>query len=142
MYHHILLALAPDHEGTLPALMQAAEALVAPQGRVSLLTVIEPIPDHVAKHLPPDQQSRHLRLVREALPKTLPSGRAITGLTQEGHAARSLLEIAQGQEVDCIVLASHRPGLRDYFLGSTASQVVRHATCSVHVIRNSALLTP
>lgn len=141
MYQHVLLAFAPDHEGTLPALMAMADALAAPQGRVTLMTVIEPIPDHIAKHLPPDQQSRHLAQVRDALPKVLPSGRAMTGIAREGHAARSLLETAQSQGVDCIVLASHQPGLRDYFLGSTASQVVRHAACSVHVIRNLTHLT-
>jgi universal stress protein F len=33
------------------------------------------------------------------------------------------------------VIASHRPGIQDYFLGSTASRVVRHANCTVHVMR-------
>jgi len=37
--------------------------------------------------------------------------------------------------VDLIVIASHRPGLKDYFLGSTAGRVVRHSPCAVHVIR-------
>ena len=32
-------------------------------------------------------------------------------------------------------IASHQPGLQDYFLGSTAAKVVRHATCSVLVMR-------
>ena len=36
---------------------------------------------------------------------------------------------------DLLIIASHRPGLQDYFLGSTAAHVVRHAACSVHVIR-------
>ena len=39
------------------------------------------------------------------------------------------------QGVDLIIVASHRPGLQDYFLGSTAAKVVRHAKCSVLVIR-------
>ncbi|WP_170501927.1 universal stress protein, partial [Ruegeria atlantica] len=37
--------------------------------------------------------------------------------------------------IDCIVLASHKPGMKDFFLGSTAALVVRHARCSVHVLR-------
>ena len=38
-------------------------------------------------------------------------------------------------DTDCVVIASHRPGLQDYLLGSTAARVVRHAACSVHVLR-------
>jgi len=43
--------------------------------------------------------------------------------------------VAKEKDVDLIIIASHRPGLQDYFLGSTAAKVVRHATCSVLVVR-------
>jgi nucleotide-binding universal stress UspA family protein len=33
------------------------------------------------------------------------------------------------------VIASHRPGMADLLIGSTAAQVVRHAPCAVHVLR-------
>ena len=52
-----------------------------------------------------------------------------------GHAGRTIVDHAVENHVDCIVIASHRPGLEDYFLGSTAARVVRHAPCAVHVIR-------
>ena len=52
-----------------------------------------------------------------------------------GHAGRTIVEFAKEHEVDLIVMNSHRPGIGDYFLGSTAARVVRHAQCSVHVIR-------
>ena len=52
-----------------------------------------------------------------------------------GHAGTSILEYAEEHGCDCIVIASHRPGLGDYLLGSTAARVVRHAACSVHVMR-------
>jgi nucleotide-binding universal stress UspA family protein len=35
-----------------------------------------------------------------------------------------------------IVLASHRPELKDYLLGPNAARVVRHAKCSVLVVRD------
>jgi nucleotide-binding universal stress UspA family protein len=35
-----------------------------------------------------------------------------------------------------IVMASHRPELKDYLLGPNAARVVRHAECSVLVVRN------
>ena len=52
-----------------------------------------------------------------------------------GHSANGILDYAEKNEIDCIIVASHRPGYQDYFLGSTAARVVRHATCAVHVLR-------
>jgi universal stress protein F len=52
-----------------------------------------------------------------------------------GHAGRVIVDYASTNEIDCIIVASHRPGIGDFFLGSTAARVVRHANCSVHVIR-------
>ena len=36
---------------------------------------------------------------------------------------------------DLIVMASHRPELKDYLIGPNAARVVRHADCSVQVVR-------
>lgn len=46
-----------------------------------------------------------------------------------------ILGIAEEAGVDLIVVGSHRPAMRDYLLGSNASRVVRHAKCSVLVVR-------
>ncbi|WP_245271088.1 universal stress protein [Hoeflea phototrophica] len=54
---------------------------------------------------------------------------------QARHPGSTIVEYAAAHEIDCIIIASHRPGLQDCFLGSTASRVVRHAKCAVHVIR-------
>jgi nucleotide-binding universal stress UspA family protein len=52
-----------------------------------------------------------------------------------GHAGRGIVEYADANDVDCIIIASHRPGLQNLFLGSTANRVVHHAKCTVHVLR-------
>ncbi len=52
-----------------------------------------------------------------------------------GHAGRTIQDYAERHGSDCIVLASHQPGIHDYFLGSTSAWVARHSKCSVHVIR-------
>jgi nucleotide-binding universal stress UspA family protein len=56
----------------------------------------------------------------------------------KGHIGRTIADYAAEAAVDCIVIGSHRPGLTDYFLGSTAARVVRHAPCAVHVLRPRA----
>ena len=38
-------------------------------------------------------------------------------------------------DVDLIVVGSHRPVMSDYLLGSNAKTIVRHAQCSVLVVR-------
>ncbi len=46
-----------------------------------------------------------------------------------------ILRAAREIGVDCIVMGSHRPELKDYLLGPNAARVVRHAPCSVMVVR-------
>jgi len=53
----------------------------------------------------------------------------------DSAAAKGCLQTAEEIDADLIVIASHEPGFSDYFLGSTAARVVRHAHCSVFVMR-------
>ncbi|HEX7878726.1 MAG TPA: universal stress protein [Candidatus Eisenbacteria bacterium] len=47
-----------------------------------------------------------------------------------------ILEVAQSEDVDMIVIGSHgRTGLARLFLGSVAAHVVTHAPCNVLVVR-------
>lgn len=57
-------------------------------------------------------------------------------LVRTGHAARTILDVAEEVDSDVVILASHNPGFADHFLGSVAGRVVRHAHCSVHVVRD------
>ena len=54
---------------------------------------------------------------------------------RSGHPYKNILEKAEEEDADLIIVASHTPGLQDYLLGSTAAKVVRHAKCSVLVVR-------
>ena len=56
-----------------------------------------------------------------------------------GKPSTAILEAAKSLGADCIVIVSHKPGIEDYFIGSTAARVVRHAACSVHVYRQGTL---
>ena len=55
------------------------------------------------------------------------------GCTEFYDAA--ILDLAEKIGADLIVMASHRPELKDYLLGPNAARVVRHAECSVMVVR-------
>jgi len=46
-----------------------------------------------------------------------------------------VLEEAEACKADLIVMGSHRPAMATYLLGSNAARIVRHAPCSVMVLR-------
>ena len=65
----------------------------------------------------------------------IPSGVSVETKVGHGSIHREVLRIAQEEQVDLIMMASHSPGVLDYLLGPNAAHVVRHAQCSVLVIR-------
>jgi universal stress protein F len=135
MYRNILVPVAFEKDSDPDRALQVARALAEPDARITVLHVMEESPPYAISYIPePDLMELRNALQNELrrIAEGIEGGR---GLLIEGHAGRSILEWATDNDVDCIVIASHRPGLRDYFLGSTASHVVRHAACAVHVLR-------
>ena len=61
--------------------------------------------------------------------------KGVTPVLLQGHTAQTILNYAHENDIDCVVIGSHKPGLTDFFLGSTAARVVRHCRCAVHVQR-------
>ena len=134
MYKNILVPIALDHERDVAAALAVARALAADGGQITALTVVEDVPSYVLAQFPEGHLARGRDAAAEAL-KAEVGAPDVRTVAVNGHSARSILDYAEAQEVDCIVIASHRPGLQDFFLGSTAARVVRHATCAVHVVR-------
>ena len=52
-----------------------------------------------------------------------------------GAVHRQIVKLAAERNVDLIVMGSANPKMQDYILGTTASHVVAHASCSVYVVR-------
>jgi nucleotide-binding universal stress UspA family protein len=78
------------------------------------------------------QAARQLKaLVAEQVPDEVPTRRIVA----EGRIYREILNAARTIGADLIVMGSHHPELRDYLLGPNADKVVRHADCSVMVVR-------
>lgn len=135
MYKHVLVPIALDHgEGTQTALT-LARSLTEKGGEITALTVLEPVPTFIANELPPGQIERTRTDVMAALREELGDSADVKPVVVTGHPGRAIVDFATENGVDCIVVASHKPGLSDFFLGSTAARVVRHAPCAVHVVR-------
>lgn len=137
MYKNILVPIAFDAETDEKArgAIDIARALAADDARITLLHVMEKVPGYAISYLPPDYSAQARKAIEGELSDmaaAIPGG---VGLVVEGHSGRTILDWASEHSADLIVIASHRPGMQDLLLGSTASQVVRHATCAVHVLR-------
>ena len=61
--------------------------------------------------------------------------RELEEIVKSGSVYGGLIEAGATFQADLIVLSSHRPEMKDYLLGANASRVVRHAKCSVMVVR-------
>ncbi len=60
---------------------------------------------------------------------------AVTSSIRFGSVYQEILAHADKFGADLIIVASHKPNVGDYLLGTTAARVVRHAACSVFVVR-------
>ena len=136
MYAHILVPVAFDHETDTLRALDAAGRLLADGGQVTLVHIVEAIPPYVAAQISQEVHQGVRAKSIEMLEKAATgSDLKVNCEVVSGHPARAILDFAQSSECDCIIIASHDPGLEDYFLGSTAARVVRHAHCSVLVLR-------
>ncbi len=134
MYSKILVPVAPNQRPNTLDALKIAEKLKDEGGQIIALSVVEPIPTYAEVQIPESA----LRLTRDGVLEGLQAslgGIEAEAVVEIGHAGRSILDYAEANGVDCIVIASHDPGLQDYFLGGTAARVVRHAHCAVHVVR-------
>jgi len=59
----------------------------------------------------------------------------IRHLVATGTAYEEILKAAKAAGSDLIVIGAHKPDFKDYLLGPNAARVVRHADCSVYVVR-------
>jgi len=76
------------------------------------------------------------RLVWEAARRLREAHFSTTTAVVEGDPKNTILNYAAELQCDSIVMGSHgRRGLDRFFMGSVSEAVVRHAHCSVHVVR-------
>ena len=135
MYKNILVPIALDHERDVGAALDVAHKLLIAGGKITAIHIIEMIPGYVAVHMPGGFEEKRQSEAMASLKEKLGESGDVKADVILGHAGRSIQDYAEQHDNDCIIVASHRPGLQDYFLGSPAAWVVRHANCSVHVVR-------
>jgi nucleotide-binding universal stress UspA family protein len=119
------------------SLKTAWELVQKSDGHVHIVSVV---PDNLLKGFYPNlnteefvQKARdHQKSIVE---NNLPRDARVEYHVKEGGICAKILEAARELPADVIVMASHGPMAKDYFLGSNASHVALHAPCSVFIVR-------
>jgi nucleotide-binding universal stress UspA family protein len=142
MFQKILVPVdLADPEFVKPALTTAVELAKASGGAVRLINVIPMTPVMLAEYVPPISTCSSAARPRKRSPRRQESGLdagKVSTVVRQGGIYHEVLEEAKAFGCDIIVMSSHRPAMKTYFLGSNAGHMVRYAKCSVLVVRKPA----
>ena len=135
MYKNILIPIALDHDTDFANTLATARHLQAKDGKITLVGVVEQVPSYVAEYVTVRPETKVRHHMEERL-NALAEGHDDVDVTVlSGKPGVTIADMAEKDAADLIIIRSHRPGVEDYFLGSTASRVVRRAPCAVLVLR-------
>ena len=133
-----------DFSDITSGLLDQASTLAQPLGaRLLLLHVLTPPVIMTAYGLGNAEISDQIRVEKERAQKALDNhaaalrekGVQVSQQIRQGGTVESILEVADEQSVDFILLGSHGHGaVYDILVGSTARGVLRQATCPVVVV--------
>jgi len=143
MYKSILVPIdLAEIDLAKPAIAQAGLFSQSFGAKVRLLNVMPMTPVMLAEYVPADfdtQQRDSSELALAAVARDCGiDGEHVSSVVRQGGIYHEILEEAAAVKADLIVMTSHRPAMRTYFLGSNAGHVVRYAKCSVLVVRQAA----
>lgn len=140
---------SPHSERALRYACRLAERLGSELHMLHVLSEVIPTgPDPLLMPvLPPEFYSENEDRARETLLGLIQpewgSPAAVVTAVQWGGAVEAIVDYAQDQEIDLIVIATHgRTGLSHVLLGSVAERIVREAPCPVLTIRDQDQTPP
>ncbi len=127
---HKALPTAIDHAKHVEARLHVLT--IVPDGMLRMSVVAQTIPEGYEQRITDAAKERLSALVQEHATK----GVKVEPAVRVGSVYREALNFARDCGAELIVMGAHKPGMADYLLGSNASQIVRHAKCSVWVVRD------
>jgi nucleotide-binding universal stress UspA family protein len=140
MFKSILVPIdLSDPNLAKPAIATAAALSQTYDGTVRLLNVLPMTPVMLAEYVPADFDSQQRVSSEQALAIVARGcgieASRVSSVVRQGGIYHEILEEAAAVKAELIVMTSHRPAMKTYFLGSNAGHVVRYAKCSVLVVR-------
>ncbi|UDJ80552.1 universal stress protein UspF [Kosakonia oryzae] len=144
MYNSILVPIDISETDLTHQVIPFVQAhAVMNTAKVHFLTVIPSLPYYSTLGLAYSVEMPKIKEIQQAalekldelakefkLPAEKVQTHAVTGSPKD-----QILKLADSINADLIIIASHRPDISTYLLGSNAAAVVRHAKCPVLVVR-------
>jgi nucleotide-binding universal stress UspA family protein len=136
------ILLAIDDSKFSEAATQAVIAQHQPLGtQVNVLNVVDlaiPIPTSFAAGFREESLKHGQEVVRRAGQMLNTAGYTVQTAVEEGDPKSKIIDLAAQWNAELIVVGSHgRKGIDRFLMGSVAEGVVRHAPCSVEIVRIS-----
>lgn len=141
MYKKVLVPVDLDDRSVVNKVFDLIRGLLSQDHTCNVRFInVQPIaPLSILGYLPPnfdEEMDRHVqadfdRLLSES---NLPDHK-VTRMIRRGSVSDEILAESNNWGADIIILGSHRPSMATYLLGSNAATIVRHAKCSVLVVR-------
>jgi universal stress protein F len=140
MFSRILAAVdLADADPKPKGIDQAVELANAGAAILRLINIQPLLPATFMEYVPADfdaEQEKRATLALQAIAATVPLAKErLSSIVRVGGIYHEILAEAAEWRADLIVIGSHRPVVTDYLLGSNAKTIVRHALCSVLVVR-------
>lgn len=141
MFKHILVAV--DLEAKDSWVKAVPEAVSYATKFNSTLHVMTVVPNFgmsiVGSFFPKEHEGKMLEEANKQLhaftDDHIPADIKVQHIVGHGTAYEEILAMQEKINCDLIIMGAHRPKMQDYLLGPNAARVVRHANCSVLVVR-------
>ena len=141
MFKKIVVPVDPSEiDFAAPAVNAAANLAAQSGGEVRLIAVLPVMNGYVSELLPADyevalEKETESRVRGLATKAGVPDDK-LSVMMRTGSVYHEVIDEAKAWSADAIVVCSHRPVTSTYLLGSNAAKIVRHAPCSVLVLRD------
>jgi nucleotide-binding universal stress UspA family protein len=140
MYKTILVPIDLAELDVAKPALDKAIALAEWSGAALRLINVQPLlpatyMDYVPADFDAQQKDWAEKAMSELAGKTPVNQSRLSTVVRIGGVYPEILAEAEDWGADLIVIGSHRPAMSTYLLGSNAKTVVRHAKCSVLVVR-------
>ncbi len=142
MYKHILLAIDLQRNPVQDKAVEVAIEIAHNFGaQLHVMTVIPGIGSPSASSYFPDNfESKSIAVAKEELhaftASVFPEDIKVQHVIAKGTIYERVIHCAEKTGADLIIMGAQRPELKDYLLGPNSARVVRHAKCSVLVVRD------
>src|SRR5579864_7231334 len=131
-----VLVAVDNSEASRAVLQEVATRPWPPKSCVEVLNVVEPAHLWTVSQTAQEAMRLSAELVRRATEELQGRGVEATGLSLQGDPKRVILDRAEETKADFLFVGSKGVSeLARFLLGNVASAVVRHAPCSVEIVR-------